>query len=189
MSDHSDSRNSPSFLEVELDPNSWKTEFYEEIKAVRLNGEKIAEIRDLMDEMKSIKETTDRKVQILVFAIFILTFLSLGVILMGVRQMNKLKADKINEVVDAGISRFDMTDQTFMPVEAFKQLSEFNQLIYWDENTEKWFIERPQKGSKQRISDLILFSHHAYNRLPEIGFQLKQSRWQPTSEVPPLSDD
>ena len=189
MSDHSDSRNSPSFLEVELDPNSWKTEFYEEIKAVRLNGEKIAEIRDLMDEMKSIKETTDRKVQILVFAIFILTSLSLGVILMGVRQMNKLKADKINEVVDAGISRFDMTDQTFMPVEAFKQLSEFNQAIYWDKNTERWYIERYKKRTKQKVSDLILFPHMAYNNLPETGLELKNSRFHPTSKDLPVSQE
>ena len=154
MSDHSDDFQFTQFLEVELDPDSWKTEFYE-IKAVRLNGEKIAEIRDLMDEMKSIRETTDRKFKYLFFTIFILTSLSLGMILMGVRQMNKLKADKINEVVDAGISQFDMTDQTFMPVEAFKQLSEFNQAIYWDENTEKWFIERPKKA--QAESDLILY--------------------------------
>ena len=184
MSEHSTNPSSSNSLEVELDPDSWKTEFYEEIKAVRLNGEKIAEIRDLMNEMKSIKETTDRKAQVLVFTIFLLTTLSLSVILMGVRQMNKLKADKVNKVVDAGIARFDMTDQTFMPVEAFKQLSEFNQLIHWDKNTEQWFIERPKKGTKQRISNLILFSHHAYNQLPQIGFRLEQNRWHLSSESP-----
>ena len=130
MSDLSTAPCSPDSVEVEFGPDYWKNEFYEEIKAVRFNGEKIAEIRDLVNEMESVKETTDRKAKVLIFTIFLLSILSLSVILMGIKQMNKLKADKINEVVDAGISQFDMTDQTFMPVEAFKQLSEFNQLIY-----------------------------------------------------------
>ena len=142
MSEHSPDSQEPNSLEVNFNANSWQTEFYEEIKSVRLNGQKIAEIRDLMTEMKSLKDTTDRKIQILVFTIFLLSILSLGIVVLGVQHLNKLKAEKVNEIVEAGIHRFDMTDQTFMPVEAFRQLSEFNQVIHWDKNTERWYIER-----------------------------------------------
>jgi len=39
MTEHSlDSKESNS-IEVELSPESWKTEFHDEIKTVRLNGE------------------------------------------------------------------------------------------------------------------------------------------------------
>jgi hypothetical protein len=189
MSEHSSDSQESNSLEVNFDSDSWKTEFYEEIKSVRLNGQKIAEIRDLMNEMKSLKDTTDRKIQALIFTIFLLSILSLGIVVLGVLHFNKLKAEKVNEIVEAGIKRFDMTDQTFIPVEAFRQLSEFNQAIYWDKNTERWYIERYKKGTKQKVSDLILFPHMAYNNLPETGLELKNSRFHPTSKDLPVSQE
>ena len=173
MSEQPANPNESNYLEVDFDPDSWTTEFYEEIKSVRLNGQKISEIRDLMTEMKSLKETTDRKIQVLIFTIFLLSILSLGIVVLGVQHLNKLKAEKVNEIVEAGINRFDMTDQTFIPVEAFRQLSEFNQAIYWDKNTERWYIERHKRGTKQKVNDLILFPHMAYNNLPKTGLELK----------------
>ena len=56
MSENYSDFQEPNSLEVNFDPDSWKTEFYEEIKSVHLNGQKIAEIRDLI-EMK-LRETT-----------------------------------------------------------------------------------------------------------------------------------
>ena len=189
MSENYSDFQEPNSLEVNFDPDSWKTEFYEEIKSVHLNGQKIAEIRDLMTEMKSLRETTDRKIKVLVFTIFLLSILSLGIVVLGVQHLNKLKAEKVNEIVEAGINRFDMTDQTFIPVEAFRQLSEFNQAIHWDKNTERWYIERHKRGTKQKVSDLILFSHEAYNNLPKIGLELKQSQFHPTSKGLPVSQE
>ena len=189
MSEHSSDFQEPNSLEVNFDSDSWKTEFYEEIKSVRLNGQKIAEIRDLMTEMKSLRETTDRKIQVLIFTIFLLSILSLGIVVLGVQHLNKLKAEKVNEIVEAGINRFDMTDQTFVPVEAFRQLSEFNQPIYWDKKTERWYIERYKKGTKQKVSDLILFPHMAYNNLPKTGLESKNSRLHPTSKGLPVSQE
>ena len=75
MSDHSDSPMENNSLEVGFSPESWKTEFHDEITSVRLNGEKIAEIRDLMDEMKAIKEKNDRTIKGLSIAIMIKTML------------------------------------------------------------------------------------------------------------------
>ena len=189
MSEHSSDFQEPNSLEVNFDSDSWKTEFYEEIKSVHLNGQKIAEIRDLMTEMKSLRETTDRKIQVLIFTIFLLSILSLGIVVIGVQHLNKLKAEKVNEIVEAGINRFDMTDQTFVPVEAFRQLSEFNQPIYWDKKTERWYIERYKKGTKQKVSDLILFPHMAYYNLPKTGLESKNSRLHPTSKGLPVSQE
>ena len=189
MSDHSSDLQEPNSLEVNFDPDSWKTEFYEEIKSVHLNGQKIAEIRDLMSEMKSLRDTTDRKIQVLIFTIFLLSILSLGIVALGVQHLNKLKAEKVNEIVEAGINRFDMTDQTFIPVEAFRQLSEFNQAIHWDKNTERWYIERHKRGTKQKVSDLILFPYVAYNNLPKNGLELKKSRLYPTIKSLPISQE
>ena len=189
MSEHSSDFQEPNSLEVNFDSDSWKTEFYEEIKSIRLNGQKIAEIRDLMTEMKSLRETTDRKIQVLIFTIFLLSILSLGIVVLGVQHLNKLKAEKVNEIVEAGINRFDMTDQTFIPVEAFRQLSEFNQAIYWDKNTERWYIERHKRGTKQKVNDLILFPYVAYNNLPKTELELKQSPFHPTSKGLPVSQE
>jgi len=77
MSDHSDSPKENNSLEVGFSPESWKTEFHDEITSVRLNGEKIAEIRDLMDEMKAIKEKNDRTIKGLSIAIISLTIIGL----------------------------------------------------------------------------------------------------------------
>jgi hypothetical protein len=189
MSDHASDLQETNSLEVNFDPDSWKTEFYEEIKSVRLNGQKIAEIRDLMTEMKSLRESTDRKIQVLIFTIFLLSILLLGIVVLGVQHLDKLKAEKVNEIVEAGINRFDMTDQTFIPVEAFRQLSEFNQAIYWDKDTERWYIERHKRGTKQKVNDLILFPHMAYNNLPKTELELKQSPSHPTSKGLPFSQE
>ena len=63
MSKQSNKPKKNNSLEVGFSPESWETEFHDEITSVRLNGEKIAEIRDLMDEMKSIKEKNDRTIK------------------------------------------------------------------------------------------------------------------------------
>ena len=77
MSEQSANPKESNSLEVDLSPESWKTEFHDEITSVRLNGEKIAEIRDLMDEMKSIKEKNDRTIKGLSIAIISLTIIGL----------------------------------------------------------------------------------------------------------------
>ena len=74
-------------------------------------------------------------------------------------------------------------------MEAFRQLSEFNQAIHWDKNTERWYIERHKRGTKQKVSDLILFSHEAYNNLPKIGLEFKKSRFHPTLKGLPVSQE
>ena len=111
-------------LEVGFSPESWETEFHDEITSVRLNGEKIAEIRDLMDEMKSIKEKNDRTIKGLSIAIITLTIIGLCFLGFGLSYLMRFKVDKLDEMISEGVERFDMTNKTFIHTDAIVQLSD-----------------------------------------------------------------
>ena len=124
MSEHSDSLKDHNSLEVEFSPESWKTEFHDEITSVRLNGEKIAEIRDLMDEIKSIKEKNDRTIKGLSITIISLTIIGLCFLGFGLNYLMRFKVDKLDQMISEGAERFDMTNKTFIHTDAIAQLSD-----------------------------------------------------------------
>ena len=150
MSDHSDSPMENNSLEVGFSPESWKTEFHDEITSVRLNGEKIAEIRDLMDEMKAIKEKNDRTIKGLSIAIISLTIIGLCFLGFGLSYLMRFKVDKLDEMISEGVERFDMTNKTFIHTDAIAQLSDTWHPLLWDRKLQGWFVRKPN-GAKRNF--------------------------------------
>ena len=184
MNDESkDSSISANSLEVELSQESWKTEFHDEIKTVRLNGEKIAEIRDLMDEMKSIKEKNDRTIKGLSIAIISLIIMGLCFLGFGLNYLMKFKVDKLDQMISEGVERFDMTNKTFIHTDAMVQLSDTWHPLLWDRQLQGWFIRKPN-GAKRNFYDNVILPKKAYMDLTQSSLTWKQSKWHAPKDFP-----
>ena len=183
MSDHSDSPKDYNSLEVEFSPESWKTEFHDEITSVRLNGEKIAEIRDLMDEMKAIKEKNDRTIKGLSIAIISLTMIGLCFLGFGLSYLMRFKVDKLDEMISEGAERFDMTNKTFIHTDAIAQLSDTWHPLLWDRKLQGWFVRKPN-GAKRNFYDNIILPKKAYLELTQSSLIWKQSSWHAPKDFP-----
>jgi len=175
----------PNSLEVGFSPESWKTEFHDEIKTVRLNGEKIAEIKDLMDEMKAIKEKNDRTIKVLSIAIISLTIIGLCFLGFGVSYLMRFKVDKLDEVIDAGVEKFDMTNNTFIHTDAFAALSDTWHPLLWDRKNQGWFVQKPN-GAKRNFYDNIVLPKKAYLELSNSTLNWKQGKWHAPKGFPTL---
>ena len=183
MSDHSDSPKESNSLEVGFSPKSWKTEFHDEITSVRLNGEKIAEIRDLMDEMKAIKEKNDRTIKGLSIAIISLTIIGLCFLGFGLSYLMRFKVDKLDEMISEGAERFDMTNKTFIHTDAIAQLSDTWHPLLWDRKLQGWFVRKPN-GAKRNFYDNIILPKKAYLELTQSSLTWKQSKWHAPKDFP-----
>lgn len=188
MTEHSSESQEPDSLEVEFSQESWKTEFHEEIKSVRLNGEKIAEIKDLMDEMKAIKEKNDRTIKVLSIAIISLTIIGLCFLGFGVSYLMRFKVDKLDEVIDAGVEKFDMTNKTFIHTDAFAILSSPLHPLLWDRKNQGWFVQKPN-GAKRNFYDNIIIPKKAYLELSKSSLHWKQGKWNAPKGFPSLRKD
>lgn len=176
MSGNPTNPDEPNSLEVDFSPESWKTEFHDEIKSVRLNGEKIAEIRDLMDEMKSIKEKNDRTIKGLSIAIISLTIIGLCFLGFGVSYLMRFKVDKLDEMIGEGVEKFDMTNKTFIHTDALVQLNDTWHPLLWDRKLQGWFVQKPN-GAKRNFHDNIILPKKAYQQLSQSSLTWKQSKW------------
>ena len=170
-------------LEVEFSPESWKTEFHDEITSVRLNGQKIAEIRDLMDEMKAIKEKNDRTIKGLSIAIISLTIIGLCFLGFGLSYLMRFKVDKLDEMISEGVERFDMTNKTFIHTDAIAQLSDTWHPLLWDRQLQGWFVRKPN-GAKRNFYDNIILPKKAYLELTQSSLTWKQSKWNAPKDFP-----
>jgi hypothetical protein len=175
--------NESNSLEVEFSPESWKTEFHDEITSVRLNGEKIAEIRDLMDEMKSIKEKNDRTIKGLSIAIITLTMIGLCFLGFGLSYLMRFKVDKLDEMISEGVERFDMTNKTFIHTDAIVQLSDTWHPLLWDRQLQGWFVRKPN-GAKRNFYDQIILPKKAFLELTQSSLTWKQSKWHAPKDFP-----
>jgi hypothetical protein len=175
--------NESNSLEVEFSPESWKTEFRDEITSVRLNGEKIAEIRDLMDEMKSIKEKNDRTIKGLSIAIITLTMIGLCFLGFGLSYLMRFKVDKLDEMISEGVERFDMTNKTFIHTDAIVQLSDTWHPLLWDRQLQGWFVRKPN-GAKRNFYDQIILPKKAFLELTQSSLIWKQSKWHAPKDFP-----
>jgi hypothetical protein len=175
--------NESNSLEVEFSPESWKTEFHDEITSVRLNGEKIAEIRDLMDEMKSIKEKNDRTIKGLSIAIITLTMIGLCFLGFGLSYLMRFKVDKLDEMISEGVERFDMTNKTFIHTDAIVQLSDTWHPLLWDRQLQGWFVRKPN-GAKRNFYDQIILPKKAFLELTQSSLIWKQSKWHAPKDFP-----
>ena len=175
--------NESNSLEVEFSPESWKAEFHDEISSVRLNGEKIAEIRDLMDEMKSIKEKNDRTIKGLSIAIISLTIIGLCFLGFGLSYLMRFKVDKLDEMIAQGVEQFDMTNKTFIHTDAFVQLSETWHPLLFDRKLQAWFVQKPN-GAKRNFYDNIIMPKKAFEELTQSSLNWKQSKWHAPKGFP-----
>ncbi len=183
MSEQPAHPNESSSLEVEFSPESWKTEFHDEITSVRLNGEKIAEIRDLMDEMKSIKEKNDRTIKGLSISIISLTIIGLCFLGFGLSYLMRFKVDKLDEMISEGAERFDMTNKTFIHTDAIVQLSDTWHPLLWDRQLQGWFVRKPN-GAKRNFHDMVILPKKAYLELTQSSLTWKQSKWHAPKDFP-----
>ncbi len=183
MSEQSNNPKENNSLEVEFSPESWKTEFHDEITSVRLNGEKIAEIRDLMDEMKSIKEKNDRTIKGLSITIISLTIIGLFFLGFGLNYLMRFKVDKLDEMISEGVERFDMTNKTFIHTDAIVQLSDTWHPLLWDRQLQGWFVRKPN-GAKRNFYDNIILPKKAYLELSQSSLTWKQSKWHAPKDFP-----
>ena len=183
MSEQSNKPKENNSLEVGFSAESWKTEFHNEITSVRLNGEKIAEIRDLMDEMKAIKEKNDRTIKGLSIAIITLTIIGLCFLGFGLSYLMRFKVDKLDQMISEGVERFDMTNKTFIHTDAIVQLSDTWHPLLWDRQLQGWFVRKPN-GAKRNFYDNIILPKKAYLELTQSSLTWKQSKWNAPKDFP-----
>ena len=183
MSEQSNKPKENNSLEVEFSPESWKTEFHNEITSVSLNGERIAEIRDLMNEMKSIKEKNDRTIKGLSITIISLTIIGLCFLGFGLSYLMRFKVDKLDEMINEGVERFDMTNKTFIHTDAIVQLSDTLHPLLWDRQLQGWFVRKPN-GAKRNFYDNLILPKKAYLELSQSSLTWKQSKWHAPKDFP-----
>jgi len=92
-----------NLVEVETPSETWKTEFKNEISSLRINGEDVSKIHRAMEELRNMRDSSDRTLRRLIILITLLLFTGLGVGMYSLDYLLRFNADKIDEVIDLNL--------------------------------------------------------------------------------------
>ena len=148
-----------NLVEVETPSETWKTEFKNEISSLRVNGEDVSKIHRAMEELRKMRDSSDRTLRRLIILITLLLCTGLGVGIYSLDYLLRFNADKIDEVLDLNLLAIKKSKEGMIkiPLIAISLLEKHPNQMRWDENQSVWTFLDTFTGTRKNFSDDYMY--------------------------------
>ena len=170
-----------NLVEVETPSETWKTEFRNEISSLRVNGEDVSKIHRAMNQLREMRNSSDRTLRRMIILTAFLLFMGLGVGAYALDYLLQFNADKIDQVLDLNLENINKNKQGLFKIsmKALPLLEMHPNNFMWDNNLSKWTILNPKTGIRSDLNnDYMLYSIEGINLLEEqLGVTWNGKEW------------
>ena len=170
-----------NLVEVETPSETWKTEFKNEISSLRINGEDVSKIHRAMEELRKMRDSSDRKLRRFIMLITLLLCTGLGIGVYSLNYLLRFNADKIDEVIDLNLIAIEKTKQGMIkiPLIALSLLEKHRNQMRWDANRSTWtFLDTFTASRMDFSSDFMFYNPQSIEQLKnDYGLFWNGSSW------------
>ena len=148
-----------NLIEVETPSETWKTEFKNEISSLRINGEDVSKIHRAMEELRKMRDSSDRTLRRLIILITLLLCSGLGIGVYSLDYLLRFNADKIDKVIDLNLNAINKSKEGMIkiPLVAISLLEKHPNQMRWDENNSVWTFLDTFSGTRKIFSDDYMY--------------------------------
>jgi hypothetical protein len=148
-----------NLVEVETPSETWKTEFQNEISSLRINGEDVSKIHRAMEELRKMRDSSDRTLRRLIILITLLLCTGLGIGVYSLDYLLRFNADKIDKVIDLNLNAIKKSKEGMIkiPLIGISLLEKHPNQMRWDENNSVWTFLDTFTGTRKIFSDDYMF--------------------------------
>jgi len=148
-----------NLVEVETPSETWKTEFQNEISSLRINGEDVSKIHRAMEELRKMRDSSDRTLRRLIILITLLLCTGLGIGVYSLDYLLRFNADKIDKVIDLNLNAIKKSKEGMIkiPLIGISLLEKHPNQMRWDENNSVWTFLDTFTGTRKNFSDDYMF--------------------------------
>ena len=170
-----------NLVEVETPSETWKTEFKNEISSLRINGEDVSKIHRAMEELRKMRDSSDRSLRRLIILITLLLCSGLGIGAYSLNYLLRFNADKIDEVIDLNLLAIEKSKKGMIkiPLVAISLLEKHPNQLRWDENRSTWtFLDTFTETRKDFSDDYMFYSPGVIENLKnDFGLYWNGDNW------------
>ena len=170
-----------NLVEIETPSETWKTEFKNEISSLRINGEDVSKIHRAMEELREMRNSSDRNLRRLIILITLLLCSGLGIGVYSLNYLLRFNADKIDEVIDLNLLAIEKTKQGMIkiPLIALSLLEKHRNQMRWDANRSTWtFLDTFTASRMDFSSDFMFYNPQSIEQLKkDYGLFWNGSSW------------
>ena len=170
-----------NLVEIETPSETWKTEFKNEISSLRINGEDVSKIHRAMEELREMRNSSDRNLRRLIILITLLLCSGLGIGVYSLNYLLRFNADKIDEVIDLNLIAIEKTKQGMIkiPLIALSLLEKHRNQMRWDANRSTWtFLDTFTASRMDFSSDFMFYNPQSIEQLKkDYGLFWNGSSW------------
>ena len=170
-----------NLVEVETPSETWKTEFKNEISSLRINGEDVSKIHRAMEDLRKMRNSSDRTLRRLIISITFLLCSGLGIGLYSLDYLLRFNADKIDEVIDLNLLAINKSKEGMIkiPLVAISLLEKHPNQMRWDENRSTWtFLDTFTRTREDFSNDYMYYNPGVIEDLKNVyGLYWNGSSW------------
>jgi len=170
-----------NLVEVETPSETWKTEFKNEISSLRINGEDVSKIHRAMEELRKMRDSSDRSLRRLIILITLLLCSGLGIGAYSLNYLLRFNADKIDEVIDLNLLAIEKSKKGMIkiPLVAISLLEKHPNQLRWDETRSTWtFLDTFTETRKGFSDDYMFYSPGVIENLKnDFGLYWNGDNW------------
>jgi len=170
-----------NLVEVETPSETWKTEFKNEISSLRINGEDVSKIHRAMEELRKMRDSSDRSLRRLIILITLLLCSGLGIGAYSLNYLLRFNADKIDEVIDLNLLAIEKSKKGMIkiPLVAISLLEKHPNQLRWDETRSTWtFLDTFTETRKDFSDDYMFYSPGVIEDLKnDFGLYWNGDKW------------
>jgi len=170
-----------NLVEIETPSETWKTEFKNKISSLRINGEDVSKIHRAMEELREMRNSSDRNLRRLIILITLLLCSGLGIGVYSLNYLLRFNADKIDEVIDLNLLAIEKTKQGMIkiPLIALSLLEKHRNQMRWDANRSTWtFLDTFTASRMDFSSDFMFYNPQSIEQLKkDYGLFWNGSSW------------
>ena len=170
-----------NLVEVETPSETWKTEFQNEISSLRINGEDVSKIHRAMEELRKMRDSSDRTLRRLIILITLLLCTGLGIGVYSLDYLLRFNAEKIDKVIDLNLNAINKSKEGMIkiPTVAISLLEKHPNQMRWDANKSIWTFLNTFTGTRMQFSqDQMFYSPLTIEQLQnDFGLFWNGSSW------------
>ena len=170
-----------NLVEVETPSETWKTEFKNEISSLRINGEDVSKIHRAMEELRKMRDSSDRSLRRLIILITLLLCSGLGIGAYSLNYLLRFNAGKIDEVIDLNLIAIEKSKKGMIkiPLVAISLLEKHPNQLRWDETRSTWtFLDTFTETRKDFSDDYMFYSPGVIENLKnDFGLYWNGDNW------------
>ena len=153
-----------NLVEVETPSETWKTEFENDISALRINGEDVSKMHRAMKDIKKMRMDSDMTLRKMIFIIIALALSILGVGVFALDYLLQFNASKIDTVVDLNLQNLAKNKEGMFRIsnKALPLLEMHPNNFRWDKDKRVWTFLISTRKSAKYIPTITCCGPHSF---------------------------